>query len=319
MAIGELIKKHPIASAGGGLVLFIVFYAALSGGSPSSADGTTVGGMSSADYQATVAASSQLQAAQLAAQLQAQQTNAAVSVQQAAIAAQVTQAQLNAQTQQNQDSLAAQIAALQTNNNTAVQEQSNTLAAQVATANLNTQEQIAQLNASVQTSAQQVALGMLQSNNATTLGMAQISGDVQKTTVSTLANQNIAIAQTNAYSNIMTANANKKQSFCFITTAVCEVLGKADDCEELQTLRRYRNGWLSSHAWGKSLIDNYSIVGPLIVQSIERRSDKEEYCKRLYSDYIAPSVQYVQNELPFNALEVYLELVNKCLRDGLAA
>src|SRR5690606_29479169 len=32
---------------------------------------------------------------------------------------------------------------------------------------------------------------------------------------------------------------------CFLTTATCQVVGLADDCWELTTLRHFRDGWLA--------------------------------------------------------------------------
>ena len=46
-----------------------------------------------------------------------------------------------------------------------------------------------------------------------------------------------------------------KHKGCFLTTAVCEYLGKADDCEELTTLRDYRDQWLAKQPGGVELIE----------------------------------------------------------------
>ena len=48
-----------------------------------------------------------------------------------------------------------------------------------------------------------------------------------------------------------------KHKGCFLTTAVCEYLGKADDCEELTTLRAYRDEWLAKQSGGVELIEEY--------------------------------------------------------------
>ena len=41
-----------------------------------------------------------------------------------------------------------------------------------------------------------------------------------------------------------------RQRLCFITTAVCEFQGKADDCYELTTFRKFRDDWLAKAPGG---------------------------------------------------------------------
>src|SRR5690606_13403351 len=44
---------------------------------------------------------------------------------------------------------------------------------------------------------------------------------------------------------------------CFLTSACCTVIGLGDRCWELETLRRFRDGWLSSFAAGRGDIARY--------------------------------------------------------------
>jgi len=271
-----------------------------SGGSSGSA-GAVVSGPS----DASVAASTQLQEAQMAASAQAAHDNAQMQLEQSAIAAQVTGAQLQASTQQNQDSLAAQIAELNIRQSNQTAQQQNTLQAQVATATLDMQKQIAQMNEAAQVNAQNVALKMQQSNNQTQLGIVQSMNQTQQ-----------GIASTQAYQAIMT---KPKSSSCFVTTAICEVLGRSDDCDELVTLRKFRDEWVLHRAWGHELNNHYMIVGPKIVEYIKHKHDRAEYCEHLKFDFIDPCVTAVKKGFNDTALKIYFELVNKCTRDALNA
>lgn len=44
---------------------------------------------------------------------------------------------------------------------------------------------------------------------------------------------------------------------CFLTTACCEFMNLPDDCEELQTMRKFRDDYLSKTEEGKNLIKFY--------------------------------------------------------------
>ena len=58
-------------------------------------------------------------------------------------------------------------------------------------------------------------------------------------------------------------------SFCFISTVICKYLGKSDDCNELSTLRKYRDTWLRNQPNGQKLIAEYYNTAPLIVSKLE--------------------------------------------------
>lgn len=60
---------------------------------------------------------------------------------------------------------------------------------------------------------------------------------------------------------------------CFITTAVCDSFGKADDCYELTAFRNFRDKWLVNQADGKNLIAEYYNIAPKIVEKINSLSN----------------------------------------------
>ena len=57
---------------------------------------------------------------------------------------------------------------------------------------------------------------------------------------------------------------------CFITTAVCKYLGKNDNCEELTTLRKFRDEYMLSTEEGKKLVSQYYVEAPDIVTALEK-------------------------------------------------
>lgn len=98
------------------------------------------------------------------------------------------------------------------------------------------------------------------------------------------------------------------KSLCFITTAVCETMGKADDCEELQTLRRFRDNVLKPTIDGAEHVERYYREAPGIVEAIKRRHDATEIFRHFYTDYILPAVGQINDGRNFEAFNTYRKL-----------
>jgi len=83
----------------------------------------------------------------------------------------------------------------------------------------------------------------------------------------------------------------KAKSMCFITTAVCETLGKGDDCHELMSMRSFRDNWLKKQAGGDAEIIEYYTYAPLIVTSINAVENAGESYADISENYIKPCVE----------------------------
>lgn len=86
------------------------------------------------------------------------------------------------------------------------------------------------------------------------------------------------------------------KKFCYITTAVCETLGKADDCYELSLLRDYRDGYLASLPDGEALIRMYYDVAPSIVKHINQCADSGEIYRSIWEDYLNPCIGMIEDQ-----------------------
>lgn len=73
---------------------------------------------------------------------------------------------------------------------------------------------------------------------------------------------------------------------CFITTATCGAVGLSDDCWELSTLRRFRDGWLAGQDGGAEDIARYYREAPAVAARLKR--DRKALL-RLYWTRIVPS------------------------------
>jgi len=84
------------------------------------------------------------------------------------------------------------------------------------------------------------------------------------------------------------ANGFKKRPWCFITTAVCEFRGEADDCAMLQDFRAFRDGYLMSCPDGAELVRAYYDCAPGIVSRIDFCEDRQAVYDTLYREYLVP-------------------------------
>ena len=100
-----------------------------------------------------------------------------------------------------------------------------------------------------------------------------------------------------------------KHKGCFLTTAVCEYLGKTDDCEELTTLRAYRDEWLAKQPGGVELIEEYYEIAPGIVRAMKDSPNYGELCEELLSSYIRPCLALINQGRNEECKRLYIEMV----------
>lgn len=84
------------------------------------------------------------------------------------------------------------------------------------------------------------------------------------------------------------------RKLCYITTAVCESLGKGEDCQELNLLKEYRDTHLECTPEGHALVEEYYDIAPTIVKRIGRQPDRKEIYERLYRDYLLPCIRSIE-------------------------
>lgn len=100
-----------------------------------------------------------------------------------------------------------------------------------------------------------------------------------------------------------------KAHLCYITTAVCESLGKGDNCYELNVLRDYRDNYLLNTADGKSLVDNYYDIAPTIVRRIDKCQDSDSIYADLWKSYINPCIKLIEDNRKEECTDLYKDMV----------
>ena len=89
------------------------------------------------------------------------------------------------------------------------------------------------------------------------------------------------------YESISGGFRKKFLGLCFITTAVCQELGKPDDCAELTAFRAFRDGYLAAQPDGEALIREYYNIAPGIVTCINTCSDRHASYERMKNTTLA--------------------------------
>ena len=97
---------------------------------------------------------------------------------------------------------------------------------------------------------------------------------------------------------------------CFITTAVCESLGKNDNCDELELLRSFRDQFILKMPNGKAEIDYYYLISPNIVSNILEQDDSEILLKRIHNNYIEPAIALIKHDKNYEAYLMYKKMVS---------
>lgn len=96
---------------------------------------------------------------------------------------------------------------------------------------------------------------------------------------------------------------------CIITTATCHVLHKGDDCEELNTLRRFRDAASEENPIIGVLVKEYYRVAPLLLDEIDALGNKEQVYQQLWETYIVPSYAAAKAQENAVATRIYIEMV----------
>lgn len=97
---------------------------------------------------------------------------------------------------------------------------------------------------------------------------------------------------------------------CFITTAVCENSGLPDDCEILQTLRKFRDDYMRSDEEKSAMVEEYYRIAPEIVRGVKEKSNAKLAFDYMLHAFIRPACYAIQQGNMERAFTLYCELVD---------
>jgi hypothetical protein len=96
---------------------------------------------------------------------------------------------------------------------------------------------------------------------------------------------------------------------CFLTSACCAVVGLRDDCWELRTLRRFRDGWMAGFAAGRADAARYYREAPAVAQRLVATAAGRARLLRLYWRVIVPAAALIRLGLNEAAYRLYRRMM----------
>lgn len=128
---------------------------------------------------------------------------------------------------------------------------------------------------------------------------------------------NKIIHRKNSWQSAPSSHSSPKGgSGCFLTTACVAARGLPDDCEELRTLRQFRDGYMRALPEGPSMIQEYYRIAPAIVRVIDEREDARALYAHIYA-VVTDCVEKIRRQQHASALAAYrhmvLDLKTRCL------
>lgn len=102
-------------------------------------------------------------------------------------------------------------------------------------------------------------------------------------------------------------HGKRQKGGCFLTTACVEHAGLADDCRELQVLRRFRDTFVASHPRGDAMLREYYRNAPGIVRRIQSSPERSEVLAAVFAT-VEDAVVLIEAHEPHQALDAYTAL-----------
>lgn len=96
---------------------------------------------------------------------------------------------------------------------------------------------------------------------------------------------------------------------CFLTTACCEAMGMTDDCDDLETLRAYRDRVMLATPEGRRDVEQYYRLAPGIVSAIRN----PDVWRSLHAEFIRPAVAAIKDGRNRRAHRIYRKMVARAV------
>ncbi len=101
--------------------------------------------------------------------------------------------------------------------------------------------------------------------------------------------------------------------YCYITTAVSQILGHEDNCFYLEELRKFRNQVMKKEVDCYTMLEEYKIVGPKIVEKLIQDQQKKQISEQLLQEYIIPAITSINKQHEEEAINIYISMTNSLL------
>ena len=97
---------------------------------------------------------------------------------------------------------------------------------------------------------------------------------------------------------------------CYLTTAMCDILGYQDNNYYLQTLRLFRDTVLQKNRSYWPLLIAYDIVGPSIARELSEDKNNVAVATEMFDNYITKAVTAIETKKYEQATNIYIDMTN---------
>lgn len=110
------------------------------------------------------------------------------------------------------------------------------------------------------------------------------------------------------YRNCPIYNKSSSTGGCYLTTAMCNILGYEDHCYALDTLRDFRDNYMKKTPECLPLLKDYDLVGPKICEKLENDGNKKRTANIMLTEFITPAIICIKKNDYDNAIEIYKDM-----------
>ena len=107
------------------------------------------------------------------------------------------------------------------------------------------------------------------------------------------------------------SKSKNSSSSCYITTMLCYILKLSDFNYYLNTLRNFRDSYLSKNIEYNYLLVEYDIIGPMICNNLINDKQNKLIAARMFFNYIKPVVSLINDNMYKDAINLYVLMINK--------
>lgn len=105
-------------------------------------------------------------------------------------------------------------------------------------------------------------------------------------------------------------NNSAQTGGCYLTTAMCNILGYEDDNYYLDTLRTFRDKTLKKDHKYIHLLLMYDVYGPLIANNLKNDPNNKYIATSLFNGYITKAVIAIENKKNSDAVNIYIAMTH---------
>lgn len=95
---------------------------------------------------------------------------------------------------------------------------------------------------------------------------------------------------------------------CYITTAICNILGYEDDCPVLESLRSFRDNYMKNKEYCLPLLQDYDIVGPIISEKLLEDEKRIKQADRMLNIFIKEALESIKDREYDAAVDIYVNM-----------